>query len=270
MNRIKLNNGVEIPAIGYGTYLTPPGQTEKLVQQALEVGYRHIDTAQNYGNEREVGLALKASGIPREDVFITSKTQTSGYAATKRGIESSLRAFGLDYINLMIIHWPGGDDIGTYRALVEAYEEQKIRAIGVSNFNAGQINRLIREFDVIPAVDQIETHVLWQQKKMHTFLNEKGIIHESWSPFGEGMDRIFQNQTLNEIGSKYEKSAAQVILRFLLQSDVIVIPKTTKVSRMKENLDVFDFVLTEEDMSKIQVMDEKRSYCGWPSSMQEW
>ena len=165
-----LNNGVNMPLIGYGTNLTAPRNAEHLVGLALEAGYRHIDTAQNYGNEHEVGLAVKNSGISREELFITSKTQTIGYTATKNGIRQSLKSFGLDYIDLMIIHWPNGDNEGTYRALVEAYQSGIIRAIGVSNFNAYQIDALTRRFDVKPAVDQIETHVLWQQKKCISIL----------------------------------------------------------------------------------------------------
>lgn len=270
MEYVTLNNGVKMPVLGYGTYLTPCSQTEKLVSEAINAGYRHIDTAQNYGNEHEVGLAVKSFGLPREEFFITSKTQTSGYHATKRGIEKSLKEFGLDYIDLMIIHWPTGDDIGTYKALVDSYEEGLLRAVGVSNFNSRQLEQLSKNFDVVPAVDQIETHVLWQQKKMHRYLSEHGIVHEAWSPFGEGMDNIFKHPILMEIGRKYEKSAAQVILRFLLQSDVIVIPKSTRVERMKENLNVFDFVLSDEDMKRIESMDVKKSYSGWPASMQEY
>lgn len=269
MRTVTLNNGVVMPILGYGTYLTPPRHTETLVRQALETGYRHIDTAQHYGNEHEVGLAVKNSGIPREEIFVTSKTQTSGYRSTQQGIAESLREFGLDFVDLMIIHWPTGDDAGTYRALVEAYRDGLVRAIGVSNFNARQIDRLLAEFEVKPVLDQIETHVLWQQKKMHAYLTGKGIAHESWSPFGEGMDDIFRNKILNKIGAEHGKSAAQVILRFLIQNDVIVIPKTTKKERMKENLSVFDFELSTGEMELIGAMDEKKSYSGWPYSMRE-
>ena len=266
---ITLNNGATMPLVGYGTYLTSPRQTEHLVRMALEVGYRHIDTAQNYGNEHEVGLAVKHSGLEREEVFITSKTQTTGYQATKKGIIQSLKAFDIEYIDLMIIHWPNSDNEGTYRALVEAYRSGIIRAIGVSNFNAHQIDALIKRFDIKPTVDQIETHVLWQQKRMHQYLTEQGIAHESWSPFGEGMDDIFRNETLMKIGLAHGKSAAQVILRFLNQQDIIIIPKSTKQERMKENLDIFDFTLTLDEMKLIANMDKRKSYSGWPASMQE-
>lgn len=269
MHVVTLNNGIDMPIIGYGTYSIPQRHTETLVRQALETGYRHIDTAQYYGNEHEVGLAVKNSGIPRNKIFITSKTQTSGYHATQRSILQSLKAFDLDYIDMMIIHWPSGDDTGTYHALEEAYQKGIVRAIGVSNFNAGQIENLLKECDVKPAVDQIETHVLWQQKKMHKYLSEKGITHESWSPFGEGMDNIFQNKILIKIGAAHGKSAAQVILRFLIQNNILVIPKSSKKERMKENLSVFDFTLSDDEMEMIRSMDEKKSYSGWPSSMQE-
>lgn len=267
MKYIKLNNGVLMPIIGYGTYLTSKRDTKDLVLKALNNGYRHIDTAQNYGNEHEVGLAVKESKISREEIFITSKTQTNGYESTKRGIEESLREFGLDYIDLMIIHWPTWDNIETYKALEEAYKDGKVRSIGLSNFNEHEVKEIINNFEVKPVLDQIETHVLWQQKRMHKFLEENNIYHESWSPFGEGMDNIFNNETLINIGKKYNKTSAQVILRFLIQSNIIVIPKSTKEDRMKENIDIFDFELSFEDMNTISNLDEKKSYSNWPSSM---
>ena len=268
-NVLTLNNAVIMPKIGFGTYQLPPSQTEKVVLDAISAGYRHIDTAQYYGNEHEIGLAVKRSGIPRDHFFITSKTATSGYAATKRGIDRSLKAFGFDYIDMMIIHWPTSDNSGTYRALVEAYHNKKVRAIGVSNFNIPQIETLLKDFDVIPVVDQIETHVLWQQKRMHKYLVDHNIVHESWSPFAQGMDDIFRNPTLTQIARSHHKTVSQVILRFLLQSDVAVIPKTTNVQHMKENIDVFDFTLNSEEMQQIQTMDIRKSYTGWPSTMRE-
>lgn len=267
MEYIKLNNGIEMPIIGYGTYLTSKQDTRNLVLKALNSGYRHIDTAQNYGNEHEVGLAVKESNIPREEIFITSKTQTNGYGPTKRGIEESLKEFGLDYIDLMIIHWPISDNIGTYRALEEAYKEGKVRSIGVSNFNEYEVKEIIDNFETKPVLDQIETHIFWQQKRMHKFLEENNIYHESWSPFGEGMNNIFNNETLINIGKKYNKTLAQVILRFLVQNNIIVIPKTTKEERMKENIDIFDFKLSDEDMNIISDLDKKKSFSNWPSSM---
>ncbi len=267
--KLLLNNGIEIPRIGYGTYLTSPRKTESLVRQALDLGYRHIDTAQNYGNEREVGQALKNSSLNREDVFITSKTQTIGYDSTIRGIKQSLKALNTDYIDLMIIHWPNSDNEGTYRALEEAYKNGLLKSIGLSNFNQNQVKHILDRFETKPVVDQIETHVLWQQKKMHDFLATNGIIHESWSPFGEGMDNIFQNRILNQIGEAHGKSAAQIILRFLVQNYILVIPKSTNAKRMKENLEIFDFNLSDSELKTIRMMDKKKSYSGWPSSMQE-
>lgn len=270
MEYVILNNGIEMPKLGYGTYRLLSRQAEKCVTEALEIGYRHIDTAQYYENEREIGLAVRHSSIPREEIFITSKTQTAGYEATKRGIQQSMKEFSLDYIDLMLIHWPNGDNLGTYRALVEAYKAGLFRAIGVSNFNEREIDKLIKSFDVVvPAVDQIETHIFWQQKRMHKYLSGVGIHHESWSPFGEGVSKILRNEDLTAIGSKYNKNAAQIVLRFLLQSDVIVIPKAASLEHMKENIDIFDFELSEEDMKAIQMMDQRRSFTGWPSSMQE-
>lgn len=269
MEYITLNNGLKMPMLGYGTYLTPASKTEELVSLAIKNGYRLIDTAQNYGNEHEVGLAVKKCGLPREEIFVTSKTQTSGYESTKREIEVSLRELGLDYIDLMIIHWPNGDSLETYKALVEAYKQGKIKAIGLSNFNQNQVEEIISNFDVVPAINQIETHILWQQKKMHDYLNSKSIVHESWSPFCEGVVNIFSDSTLKSIGNKYAKTSAQVILRFLVQRNIVVIPKTTKEIRMKENIDIFDFELSEEDMQAISSLDKKQSVTGWPSSMLE-
>lgn len=235
--------------------------------KALNVGYRHIDTAQNYGNEHEVGLATKESNIPRNEIFVTTKIQTSGYESTKMGIERSLNELGLEYIDLMIIHWPNFDNIGTYKALEEAYKNGKIKAIGLSNFNEYEIKEIMNNFQTKPVIDQIETHILWQQKRMHKFLDMNNIYHESWSPFGEGMDNIFNNNILISIGNKYNKTAAQVILRFLIQNNIIVIPKTTKQFRMKENLDIFDFELNDNDMNIISKLDKRKSYSNWPSSM---
>ena len=269
MEYVTLNNSVKMPKLGYGTYRLTSNHAVKCVAEALEIGYRHIDTAQYYDNEYEVGLAVKQSNIPREKIFITSKTQTSGYDYTLIGIQQSMKRFGLEYIDLMLIHWPNSDNIGTYRALVEGYKSGLFRAIGVSNFNEREINQLIKNFDVVPAADQIETHIFWQQKRMHKYLTEAGIIHESWSPFGEGVSTILQNETLTAIGTKYNKNAAQIALRFMLQSDVVTIPMSSNPKHMKENFDIFDFKLTDEDMKTIQHMDQKKSFMGWPSSMQE-
>lgn len=264
---ITLSNGIEMPKIGYGTYLTPPEKTRQLVLQALKHGYRLIDTAQNYGNEKQVGQAIRESGIKREEIFVTSKTQTSGYQSTKRGIERSLKETGLDYIDLMIIHWPNQDNAGTYRALEEAFKEGKVRSIGLSNFNQEQTQKILDLAEIKPVINQIETHMSWQQEKMHRFLKDRGIVHESWSPFAEGADRIFENPVIQRIARKYKKSPAQIILRYLMDNDIVVIPKTTRESRMEENLNIFDFCLDEEDQRLLRSLDQGRSLFNWPAAM---
>ncbi|MBO6123340.1 MAG: aldo/keto reductase [Methanobrevibacter sp.] len=265
----RLNNGVEIPSVGYGVYQTPKSKTMKLVSDALDLGYRHIDTAQNYSNEAEVGSAILESGISREDVFVTTKTQTSGYESTLRGINHSLEKFGHDYFDLILIHWPTGDDVGTYHALEDALNDGKCRAIGLSNFNSRQFGEILTNCTVKPAVNQIETHLLWQQEKMHKFLVENNCLHESWSPFSSGNFNLFNNEVLLEIANSHFKSVAQVILRFLIQTDIIVIPKSSSKSRMKENLDVFDFKLSSTEIRDIRSLNQNKSYCNWPYSMQE-
>lgn len=267
MEYFELNNGVKVPAIGYGTYMTSPRITEQSVTEALKDGYRLIDTAQNYGNEREVGAAVRHSGIDRKDIFVTSKTQTSGYRSTKAGIDSSLNAAGLDYFDLMIIHWPNGNDLETYRALEDAYKEGKLRAIGVSNFNHEQIQEIIDNGMIVPAVDQIETHLTWQQWGMHDYLEKHGILHESWAPLGEGGGNVIGNPTLVRIGQKYGKSSAQVMLRFYVQEHILSIPKSLNPEHVKDNINIFDFELSDEDLAAIRAEDQKSSASGWPSSM---
>lgn len=267
MEYYKLNNGVQVPAIGYGTYMTSPRVTEQAVTAALQAGYRLIDTAQNYGNEREVGAAVNQSGIARDQISVTSKTQTSGYRSTKAGIDASLQAAGLDYFDLMIIHWPNGNDLETYRALEDAYREGKLRAIGLSNFNHRQVQEIIDNSSVVPAVDQIETHLTWQQWGMHKYLSDHGILHESWAPLGEGGNNVIGNPTLVKIGQKYGKSSAQVMLRFYVQSQILAIPKSTNPAHLKANLDIFDFQLSAADMQAIRDEDHKMSASGWPATM---
>ncbi len=267
MKYYKLNNGVQVPAIGYGTYMTSPRITESEVTNALNAGYRLIDTAQNYGNEREVGAAINRSSINRDQIFVTSKTQTSGYRSTKVGIDESLRAAGLDYFDLMIIHWPNGNDLETYRALEDAYREGKLRAIGLSNFNHRQVQQIIDNSSVVPAVDQIETHLTWQQWGMHQYLADHGILHESWAPLGEGGHNVIGNPTLVKIGEKYGKSSAQVMLRFYVQNNILAIPKTTNIKHLTANLDVFNFELSDDDIEAIKKEDRQQSGSGWPASM---
>lgn len=261
MNYVTLNNGVKMPKLGYGVYQTPPEETERCVLDAIRMGYRSIDTAQAYGNEEGVGNAMVKCGLPREDLFITTKIWISnyGYEKAKASIEESLKKLQTGYIDLLLLHQPFGDYYGAYRAMEEAYKEGKVRAIGVSNFYPDRYLDIFHFSEIKPAVNQVETHVFQQQKVAKKYMEKHGTQIMSWGPFAEGKNDYFQNPVLKEIGAQYDKSVAQVALRFLLQSDVVVIPKSTHENRMKENFDVFDFALTEEDMKKIQALDTGKS-----------
>ena len=261
---IKLNNGVEMPRIGYGVYQIPSSSTERCVRDALSVGYRSIDTAQCYANEAETGRAIKASGIPRGEVFVTTKLWGGrGYKDTVSSIDGSLRALGMDYIDLLLIHEPTGDFREIYRAMEDAYRAGKFRAIGVANFLEKNYRSLLETAQVVPAVNQIETHVFRQQSGMRKLLREHGTIHESWSPLACGQNGFFRNPVLREIGGKYGKSNAQIGLRFLYQQDIVIIPKSTHIERMKENLNILDFELTAVEMDRIRSLDLDRSIFGW-------
>ncbi len=261
MDYVTLNNGVKMPKLGYGVYQTPPEETERCVLDAIRIGYRSIDTAQAYGNEEGVGNAMVKCGLPREDLFITTKIWISnyGYEKAKASIEESLKKLQTGYIDLLLLHQPFGDYYGAYRAMEEAYKEGKVRAIGVSNFYPDRYLDIFHFSEIKPAVNQVETHVFQQQKAAKKYMEKHGTQIMSWGPFAEGKNDYFQNPVLKEIGAQYDKSVAQVALRFLLQSDVVVIPKSTHENRMKENFDVFDFALTEEDMKKIQALDTGKS-----------
>ena len=261
MDYVTLNNGVKMPKLGYGVYQTPPEETERCVLDAIRIGYRSIDTAQAYGNEEGVGNAMVKCGLPREDLFITTKIWISnyGYEKAKASIEESLKKLQTGYIDLLLIHQPFGDYYGAYRAMEEAYKEGKVRAIGVSNFYPDRYLDIFHFSEIKPAINQVETHVFQQQKLAKKYMEKNGTQIMSWGPFAEGKNDYFQNPVLKEIGAQYGKSVAQVALRFLLQSDVVVIPKSTHENRMKENFDVFDFALTEEDMKKIQALDTGKS-----------
>ncbi len=261
MDYVTLNNGVKMPKLGYGVYQTPPEETERCVLDAIRIGYRSIDTAQAYGNEEGVGNAMVKCGLPREDLFITTKIWISnyGYEKAKASIEESLKKLQTGYIDLLLLHQPFGDYYGAYRAMEEAYKEGKVRAIGVSNFYPDRYLDIFHFSEIKPAVNQVETHVFQQQKLAKKYMEKNGTQIMSWGPFAEGKNDYFQNPVLKEIGAQYGKSVAQVALRFLLQSDVVVIPKSTHENRMKENFDVFDFALTEEDMKKIQALDTGKS-----------
>ena len=254
----ELNNGVRMPMLGYGVYQTSVEETERCVAEALEVGYRLIDTAQVYGNEAGVGAAVNTSGIDRSDIFITSKIWVSNmnYERAAASIDKSLTAMNVDYIDLMLLHQAMGDYPGAYRAMEDAYKAGKIRAIGVSNFYPERLVDVCALAEVPPAVNQVETHPFHQQHAAHDVMNKLGVAHEAWAPFAEGQNGIFTNSTLAEIGAKYGKSTGQVILRALLQQNVIVIPKTTHRERMEENIGVFDFTLTDEDMAVFATLDD--------------
>lgn len=261
MEYATLNNGVKMPRLGYGVYQVNSEECERCVLDAISVGYRAIDTAQSYGNEEAVGRAIAKCGMPRSKLFLTTKVWISnaGYEKTKASIDKSLRNLQTDYIDLLLIHQPFGDYYGTYRAMEEAYRAGKLRAIGVSNFYPDRLIDLCQFVEVTPAVNQVETHMFQQQKAPHEYMKKYGVQHESWGPFAEGRKDFFSNPVLTEIGAKYGKSSAQAALRFLLQSDVVVIPKSTHKERMEQNLNVFDFTLSEEDMNAIRALDEGES-----------
>ena len=257
MEFVTLNNGVKMPKLGFGVFMIPNDETERCVLDAINAGYRLIDTAQAYGNEEGVGNAIVNCGLPREELFITTKIWISnnGYEKAKASIEESLRKLKTDYIDLMLIHQPFGDYYGTYRAMEEAYKTGKLRAIGVSNFYPDRFIDLTSFVEVKPAVNQIETHVFHQQKTAHEYLTKYGAQHMAWAPFAEGKNGMFSNKTLLAIAEKHGKTAAQIALRYLMQCDVVVIPKSTHKERMEENFNVFDFVLDAEDMKAIAALD---------------
>lgn len=261
MEYVTLNNGVKMPMLGYGVYQVSPEECERCVLDAISVGYRSIDTAQAYANEEGVGNAIQKCGVPRDELFITTKVWISngGYDKAKQSIEDSLKKLKTYYIDLLLIHQPFNDYYGTYRAMEEAYKNGKLRAIGVSNFYPDRLVDLCHFVEVPPMVNQVETHVFQQQKKAHEVMSKYKVQHESWGPFAEGRKDYFTNPILTEIGQKYGKSVAQVGLRYLIQSDVVVIPKSTHIERMKQNIDIFDFSLSAEDMSKISTLDTNES-----------
>lgn len=262
MKNVRLNNGVEMPILGFGVYQIPDyNECKKSVLQALEAGYRLIDTASAYQNEKAVGDAIKESGIDRKELFITTKlwiTET-GYEKTKKSFEESMEKLQLDYLDLYLIHQPFGDYYGSWRAMEELNENKRIRAIGVSNFYPDRFVDLAENSKIKPAVNQIETHPLFQREYDDKIMKEYGTQIESWGPFAEGKNNMFNNPTISEIGKKHNKSAAQVILRWLIQRNVVVIPKSVRKERIIENFNVFDFELSEDDMNKIKSMDMGKS-----------
>ena len=261
MKTIKLNNGIEMPQIGYGVYQVSPDECERCVSDALKAGYRMIDTAQAYHNEEGVGRAVKNSGINRSDIFIVSKVWISnyGYEKAKASIDESLRKLQTDHIDLMLLHQPFCDRYGAYRALEDAYKEGKLRAIGVSNFYPDHFIDLASNVDIVPAINQVETHVFDQQTEAQKIMEEFGTQIMSWGPLAEGRNNLFSNETLTKIGNSHGKSVAQIALRWLIQRGVIIIPKSVHIERMEQNLDIFDFELTDEEMAEIATLDTGKS-----------
>jgi 2,5-diketo-D-gluconate reductase A len=254
---VTLNNGVMMPILGFGVYQVPAEETEQVVTDALAAGYRHLDTAAAYGNEEAVGRAIASSGVAREELFVTTKlwVQDTGEASTTHAFGLSLERLGLDYLDLYLIHQPYGDYYGSWRAMQTLNQQGAVRAIGVSNFHLDRLVDLIDHNETTPAVNQIETHPFFQREADHDLMGERGVQHESWGPFAEGRNDLFSDPALTEIGAGYDKSVAQVVLRWLIQRRVVVIPKSVRPDRMAQNFDVFDFELTDEEMTRIATMD---------------
>lgn len=261
MDNIKLSNGIEMPQLGYGVYQVTPEECENCVMDAISVGYRMIDTAQAYHNEEAVGSAWKKSGVSRDQLFLVSKVWISNYGEgqTMKSIDESLRKLQTDYIDLMLLHQPYCDRYGAYHDLEKAYKAGKLRAIGVSNFFPDHLIDLASNMEIVPMVNQVETHVFNQQREARKYMDELGTRIMSWAPLAEGCNGLFNNSLLVQIGGKYGKTAAQVALRWLLQSGVIIIPKTTHKERMVENLNLFDFTLSDGDMKEIAALDTRGS-----------
>ena len=261
MKYIKLNNSEKLPAVNFGVFDIKKKDTKEAVLKAFEVGYRAIDTAQIYLNEKEVGDAVKESGIPREEIYLTSKNWISnaGYEKTIKAVDKTLEDLQTDYIDLFLIHQPFGDYYGSYRALEELQKEGKIISIGLSNFNPDRMIDLIMNNDVVPQVNQMETTPYFQQWEANKFMKEYNVAHQAWGPFSEGLDNLFKNPILMEIAEKYSKSTAQVILRWLIDRDISLACRSVKEERMKENFDIFDFELSKEDIEKIKELDRGES-----------
>ena len=258
MQKIVLNNGVEMPILGFGVFqIDDLAECERSVRDAIDIGYRLIDTAASYGNEEAVGNAIRTSGVPRSELFVTTKLwiADTGFENTKRAFDRSMKRLQLDYLDLYLIHQPYGDVFGSWRAMEELYREGRIKAIGLSNFHPDRVMDFIVHNEVAPAVDQIETHPFHQQATTQKFLTENNIQIESWGPFAEGKNNIFGNEVLVSIAEKQGKTVAQVILRWLTQRNIIVIPKSVRKDRMVENFDIFNFALTQEDLNAIRQLD---------------
>jgi len=267
MEYLTLNNATKIPMLGFWLYKVNQLVSKDVILNAINVWYRLIDTAQYYENERWVWQAIKASWINRKEFFVTTKLITKWYENTLKWIDISLQKFWYDYFDLILIHWPKWDNISIYRALEFAYKQWKCKAIGLSNFNEDQFLEIYENCEIKPAVNQIETHVMWQQWKMHKFLQKYDCIHESWSPLWAWRFWLLENEILLQIANKYDKTIAQIMLKFFIQNNVIVIPKTSHIERMKENFAIFDFMLDEKDILEIRKLDQKISYTNRPETM---
>ena len=261
MKEVRLNNGVMMPAVGFGVYQIPVEETERCVSDALEVGYRMIDTASSYFNERQVGDALRRSGLRREQVFVTTKlwVQDYEYDDALRAFDLSMKNLGLDYLDLYLLHKPYGNYYAAWRAVERLYKEGRIRAIGVTSFSNERLQDLFLHNEVKPMVNQIETNPLFQQREANAFMQQEGLQHEAWAPFAEGKRDIFNNPTVKAIAGRHGKTTAQVMLRWLNQRGVVVIPKSVSKARMAENLDIFDFTLDDEEMRRMAVLDTGKS-----------
>ena len=274
MQYVTLYNGVKMPKLGYGVYQVDKEECERCVLDALKVGYRHIDTAQSYFNEEEVGNAIAKSGVPREQIFLTTKVwvENYGYDETRKSVLESMRKLKTNYIDLVLLHQPFSDYYGAWRALEDLYAEGVIKAIGVSNFYPDRLVDICSFARIKPMVNQVETHPHNQQIEAHEWMKKYGVQHEAWAPFGEGRGGMFEEPLLVEIGKKHGKTAAQVILRWDMQRNIVAIPKSTHIERMEQNFDIFDFELSEEDMAKIATLDKKQSsfFSHYDPKMVEW
>ena len=267
MEHKTLNNGLKMPMVGLGVYNIPEKETQRVVEDALSVGYRSIDTAAMYENEKGVGDAVRACNVPREELFVTTKICEPCYTReeTLRTVDQSMRQIGLDYVDLMLLHWPVGNPTVMWHTLEELYAQGMFKAIGVSNFYPNTFPMIVEDAKVMPVVNQCEAHVLYQQRKMREYLKPYDVALEAWSPLAEGRSSIFKDKILMSIGEKYGKTSAQIALKFLVQNDIIIIPKTTHKERMVENISLFDFTLTDGDLAEIQRLDTGRNVTGWPS-----
>lgn len=274
MEYVQLNNGLQMPILGYGVYQVTKEECERCVLDALKTGYRLIDTAQSYFNEEEVGNAIVKSGIPREEIFLTTKVWVEhyGYEETKKSVYDSMKKLQTEYIDLMLLHQPFSDYYGAYRALEELYQEGVLKAIGVSNFYPDRLVDIANFANIVPMVNQVETHVLNQQTEAKKWMDKYKVQIEAWAPFGEGRGGLFENFVLTAIGEKYGKTSAQVMLRWNIQRGVVVLPKSTHIERMEQNFNVFDFALSEEDMAAIAALDMQTSsfFSHYDPAMVEW